>query len=99
MLLIHRFSKFLVYALTMYMGLHKKNFQELWYQSKDIVNCVVNIVSSLGGGSSDAVELNLTNLHFSSSIVFIFYVSGNPLAPVPVCIRLCEHLLRETREL
>ena len=49
------------------------------HQSKDIVNCVVNILSSLGDGSSEVVEsnieLNLTNLHFRSLIVFIFYVS------------------------
>ena len=35
-----------------------KVFQELWHQSKDIVNCVVNILSSLGDGSSDAVDAN-----------------------------------------
>ena len=49
------------------------------HQSKDIVNCVVNILSSLGDGSSkvdDAnIELNSTNLHFRSMNVFIFYVS------------------------
>ena len=46
------------------------------HQSKDIVNCVVNILSSLGDGSSKVVdaniELNSTNLHFCSLIVFIF---------------------------
>ena len=49
------------------------------HQSKDIVNCVVNILSSLGDGSSKVVdaniELNSTNLHFRSLFVFIFYVS------------------------
>ena len=50
------------------------------HQSKDIVNCVVNILSSLRDGSSKAVdaniELNSTNLHFRSLIVFfIFYAS------------------------
>ena len=49
------------------------------HQSKDIVNCIVNILSSLGDGSSkvfDAtIEVNSTNLHFRSPIVFIFYVS------------------------
>ena len=48
------------------------------HQSKDIVNCVVNILSSLGDGSSEVVdaniELKLTNLHFRSMINFIFYV-------------------------
>ena len=73
------------------------------YQSKDIVNCVVNVLSSLRHGSSKVVDANIeldsTNLHFCSLIVFIFYVSWNLLAPVPVFIRLCEYLLRETREL
>ena len=45
------------------------------HQSKDIVNCVVNILSSLGDGSSKVVdeniELNSTNQHFRSLIVFI----------------------------
>ena len=43
------------------------------------MNCVVNVLSSLGDGSSEVVdaniELNLTNLHFRSLIVFIFFVS------------------------
>ena len=73
------------------------------HQSKNIVNCVVNILSSLGDGSSEVVdaniELNSTNMHFRSLIVFIFYDSLNLLAPVPIFIRLCEYLLRETREL
>ena len=49
------------------------------HESKDMVNCVVNILSSLRDGPSEVVdaniELNLTNLHFRSLIVFIFYVS------------------------
>ena len=49
------------------------------HQSKDMVNCVINVLSSLGDGPSEAVdaniELNSTNLHFRSLIVFIFYVS------------------------
>ena len=49
------------------------------HQSEDIVNCVVNILSSLGHGSSKVVdaniELNSTILYFRSLIVFIFYVS------------------------
>ena len=73
------------------------------HQSKDIVNCVVNILSSLGDGSSEVVdaniELNSTRLHFRSLIVFIFYVSCNRLTPVPVFIRLCEYILRVTRKL
>ena len=44
-----------------------------------MVNCVVNVLSSLGDGLSEVVdaniELNSTNLHFRSMIVFIFYVS------------------------
>ena len=49
------------------------------HQSKDMVNCVVNVLSCLGDGPLEVVdaniELNSTNLHFRSLIVFIFYVS------------------------
>ena len=72
------------------------SWQNNSHQCKDIVNCVVNILSSLGDGSSKVVdaniELNSTNLHFRSLIVFIFWVSWNLSAPVQVFIRLCEYL-------
>ena len=44
------------------------------HQSKDIVNCVVKNLSSLGDGSSKVVDaniwLNSTNLHFRLLIFF-----------------------------
>ena len=36
MLLVHRYIKFLIYALSMYMTLHSV-FQDFWHQSKDII--------------------------------------------------------------
>ena len=92
MLLFHRYSKFLIYALFMslHLSLHSKFFNifgikvKTLYTSKNCLwyllsECVVNILISLGEGSSDTVdanlELNSTNLHFHSQIVFIFYVS------------------------
>ena len=73
----------------MYMNLNSKFLKifgikvKILYTSKNrlrylISECVVKTLSSLGEGSSDAVdanlELNLTNLHFHSQIVFIFNV-------------------------
>ena len=53
--------------------------QDNSHQSKDIVNCVVNIFSFLVDGSSKVVdaniELNSTNLHFRSLIVFLISMS------------------------
>ena len=55
------------------------------HQSKDILNYVVNIVSSLGDESSKAVdaniEVNSTNLHFRSPIVFCFLCLLKSLGP------------------
>ena len=55
------------------------------HQSKDMVNCVVNILSSLRHGSSKVVdaniELNSTNLQYSFTDCFYFLCLLKSLGP------------------
>ena len=109
-------SVVVVFVVTIRMMSSSNTFQTSWscYSSVNSKlsrwSCGSSSSSSLGDGTSDAVdaniELNSTNLHLRSPIVFFFNIYiyfytclWNPLAPVPVCIRLYEHLLWETREL
>ena len=72
------------------------------HQSEDIVNCVVNILSSLGDGSSKVVDANIeqfNNSVFSFTDCFYFLCLLKSLGPSTGIYWLCEYLLREIREL